>query len=84
MLNINECIPKNVILDTGAVTLLFSKEFTMAIGIDVTRLTLGQPFLIAKGALEKSMGVTKKVVFTLSRGTLQERRCHLKVVDIAT
>ena len=46
MLDINGCIPKTVILDTGALTLQFSKAFAMAIGIHVTRFTLGQLFLI--------------------------------------
>lgn len=54
MLDINGCIPKIVVLDTVVVTLMFSKKFAIAIGINVTRLTLGQPFLMAEGALEIS------------------------------
>ena len=56
----------NVIVDTEAVTPMFCKAFAVAIGNGVTMLTPGHPFFTTWGALEKSMGITEEVVFTLS------------------
>ena len=71
-------------MDTKAVTPIFCKAFTTAIGIDVTTLTPSRPFLTAGGWLENYMGVTEEVGFTLARGTSQERRCSLRATVVDT
>ena len=42
LLDVNGCIPLNVILDMEAVKIMLNKAFVVAIGIDVTTLNLGR------------------------------------------
>lgn len=72
------------IMDTGAVTPLFSKAVVVEIGINVTTLTLGRPSLNTEGTLKKYMGVIEEVNFMLSRGTSQERWRSLKATMVDT
>ena len=84
LLDINGCIPQYILLDTEAVTSMFSKAFATAISINVNTLTSDIPFLTARGALEEFMGVTKEVNFTLARGTPLERRKYSKATVVDT
>ena len=63
---------------------MFIKAFAIAIGVNVPTLTPGSSFLTAGGGLHNSMEVTKEAVFTLARGTPEERRCFLKAMVVDT
>lgn len=63
---------------------MFSIDFATVIGINAITLALGRSFLTVEGGLENSMRVTEEVVFTLARGTPQERRCSLKATVVNT
>lgn len=64
-LDVNGCFPRICILDTGAVTTMINKEFAIVVGVDLTRLHLGRPFMTAGGRVEHSFGVTDFLTFTL-------------------
>ena len=54
LLDVNGCIPENIILDMGVVTPMFSKAFSLA--IDMIKLTPTQPFFDTRGDAQKIYG----------------------------
>ena len=75
ILDVEGCVPKESILDTGASKVMLSKKFAAAMQIHSQALKRGVEFVTASGAIEMPLGVTKnKLKFTLGRGTGQAMR----------
>ena len=83
-LDVEGCFPRVCILDTGAVTAMISKRFAIAVGVDLTQLDPGMPFLTAGGELERSIGVTQPLTFTLNHGKTNEAKCMIPAAVIDT
>ena len=84
ILDVEDYVPKESILDTGASKVMLSKKFPAAMHIRSQALRRGVEFVTASGAIEMPLGVTKnKLKFTLGRGT--DKLCvvdiHATVVD---
>lgn len=85
VLDVEGYVSQEVILDTGAVKVMFSKAFATAVGIKVGDLARGPNFVFVGGAVEVSIGVTKEEVeFILSRGTRRKHRVALFVTVVDT
>lgn len=56
VLDVNKCIPMNVILDMDAATPMFFKAFVVAIGNDVTIPTIARPFFDSVGGVGETNG----------------------------
>ena len=75
VLDVNKCIPQQVIVDTGAVCVMMSKRYAVAIGVNLATLVRDIEFITADGALATSLGTTPHPLeFVLSRNTPQEHR----------
>ena len=83
-LDVEGCFPRVCILDTGVVTAMISRRFAMAVGVDLTQLQPGKPFLTAGGKLEHSLGVTHPLTFTLNHGKFNETKCKIPAAVIDT
>ena len=58
VLYVNNCIPQHVIIDTGAVCVMMSKRYAVAVGVNISTLVRGIEFITAHGALATSLGTT--------------------------
>ena len=58
ILDVNNCIPQQVIIDTGAVCVMMSKWYAVAVGVNISTLVRGIEFITADGALATSLGTT--------------------------
>ena len=56
VLDVNNCIPQQVIINTGAVCVMMSKRYAVALGVKVATLVRGIEFITAYGALATSLG----------------------------
>ena len=56
VLDVNNCIPQQVIINTGAVCVMMSKRYAVAVGVNVSALVRGIEFITADGALASSLG----------------------------
>ena len=85
MLNVNKCIPHEVIIDTGAVNVMLSTNFAKAVGINFSTLTPGPEYVTAEGKVVAAMGTTPQPLeFVLSRGTPRELRVHPPAIIVNT
>ena len=76
MLNVEGYVPKEAIIDTGAAKAMCSAKFAATIGVDMRQLHRGEAFVIASGAVERPLGVTKtKLKFNLWE--IQQHVCIL-------
>ena len=57
-LYVNKCIPQQGIIDTGAVCVIMSKRYAVAVGVNISTLVRGIEFITADGALATSLGTT--------------------------
>ena len=83
-LDVEGCFPRVCILGTGAVTAMISRRFAIAVGVDLTHLQPGMPFLTAGGKLEHPLGVTHPLTFTLNHGKFNEAKCKIPAAEIDT
>ena len=84
VLDVNKFIPHQVIIDTGAVCVMMSKRYAVAVGINISTLVRGIEFITADGALATSLGTTSHPLeFVLSRNTPDEHRLlvHASIID---
>ena len=58
VLDMNNCIPHQVIIDTGEVCIMMSKRYAAVVGINISTLVRGIEFITADGALATSLGTT--------------------------
>ena len=58
VLDVNNCIPQQVIIDTGAVCVMMSKRYAVAVGVNISNLVQGIEFITADGALATSLRMT--------------------------
>ena len=70
VLNVNKCIPHDVIIDTGPVSVMLIAKFAKAVGINFSTLTPGPEYVTAEGKVVAAMGTTPQPLeFVLSSGT---------------
>ena len=70
VLNVNKCIPHEVIIDTGAVNVILSTKFAKAVDVNFSTLTPGPEFVTAEGKVVAAMGTTPQPLeFVMSSGT---------------
>ena len=84
ILDVNNCIPQQVIIDTGEVCVMMSKRYAAAVGVNVSTLVRGIEFITADGALASSLGTTSHPLeFVLSRNTPHEHKLlvHASIID---
>ena len=84
-MDVDKCIPQDVIIDTSALSVMLNTKFAKAVGVNFSTLNLGPEFVTAKGKVVASMGTTPEPSeFVLSRGTTQELRVSLHAVILDT
>ena len=84
VLDVNNCIPQQVIIDTGAVCVMMSKRYAKAVGVNLSTLKRGIEFITADGALASSLGTTPQPLeFVLARNTPHEHKLlvHASIID---
>ena len=70
VLDVNNCIPQQIIIDTGAVCVMMSRRYAVAVGVNLATLVRGIEFITADGALATSLGTTPHPLeFVLLRNT---------------
>ena len=85
ILDVKNCIPQQIIIDTGAVCNMMSKRYAVAVGVNISALVRGIEFITADGALATSLGTTlHPLEFVLSRNTPQEHRLLVNAAIIDT
>ena len=85
VLDVNNCIPQQVIIDTGAVGVMMSKIYAVAVGVNIPTLVRGIEFITADGALATSLGTTPHPLeFVLSRNTPAEHKLLVNASIIDT
>ena len=83
VLDVNNCIPQQVIVDTEAVCVMMSKRYAVAVGVNLSTLVRGIEFITADGALATSLGMNPHPIeFVLSRNTPKEHRLLVNVAII--
>ena len=84
VLDVNNCIPQQVIIDTGAVCVMMRKRYAVAVRVNVSALVRGIEFITADGALASSLGTTPQPLeFVLARNTPHEHSLlvHASIID---
>ena len=85
ILDVNNCIPQPVIIDTGAVCVMMSKRYAVAVGVNISTLVRGIEFITVDGALATSLGTTPHPLqFVLSRNTPTKHRLLVNASIIDT
>ena len=85
VMDVDKCIPQDVIIDTGAVSVMLSTKFSKVVDVNFSTLNLGPEFVTAKGKVVVAMGTTPHPLeFLLSRGTVHELRVSLHAVTVDT
>ena len=85
VLNVNKCIPHEVIIDTRTVIVMLTTKFAKALGVNFSTLTPGPDFVTAEGKEGAAMDTTPQPLeFVLSSGTHQELRVHLPAIIVDT
>ena len=73
VLDVNNYIPQQVIIDTGAVCVMMSKRYAVVVGVNISTLVRGIELITADGAIATSLGTTPHPLeFDLSRNTTHE------------
>ena len=85
VLDVNNCIPQQIIIDTGAVCVMMSKQYAVAVGVNLATLVRGIEFITADGALATSLRTTPHPLeFVLLRNTPDEHRLLVNASIIDT
>ena len=85
VMDVDKCIPQDVIIDTGAINVMLSTKFANVVCVNFSTLNLGPKFVTAEGKVVAAMGATPQPLeFVLSRGTVQELRVSLHAIIVDT